>query len=36
MFITIGYGDSVGYECTDPVVRDAAHMLTSGLATTGC
>ncbi|HVW43177.1 MAG TPA: YciI family protein [Amycolatopsis sp.] len=24
-FITIGYGDSAGYERTDPAVRDAAH-----------
>lgn len=25
MFITIGYGDRVGYDRTDPAVRDAAH-----------
>ena len=24
-FVTIGYGDSAGYEQTDPAVRDAAH-----------
>lgn len=24
-FVTIGYGDSVGYDRTDPDVRDAAH-----------
>src|SRR5581483_6773293 len=24
-FITIGYGDTDGYERTDPAVRDAAH-----------
>jgi len=24
-FITIGYGDSDGYQRTDPAVRDAAH-----------
>lgn len=24
-FLTIGYGDSAGYERTDPVVRNAAH-----------
>ena len=24
-FVTIGYGDQVGYDRTDPAVRDAAH-----------
>lgn len=24
-FITIGYGDQQGYECTDANIRDAAH-----------
>jgi hypothetical protein len=24
-FVTIGYGDSAGYNRTDPTVRDAAH-----------
>ena len=24
-FVTIGYGDSAGYEATDPGVRDGAH-----------
>jgi hypothetical protein len=24
-FVTIGYGDSLGYDRTDPAIRDAAH-----------
>jgi hypothetical protein len=34
-FLTIGYGDSAGYECTDPATRDAAHAHDGRLRETG-
>jgi hypothetical protein len=34
-FITIGYGDEVGYERTDPQVRAAAHAHDDHLRATG-
>jgi hypothetical protein len=34
-FITIGYGDSAGYEQTDPSVRDAAHAHDARLRSEG-
>ncbi len=34
-FITIGYGDSLGYEQTDPGVRDAAHAHDAWLRANG-
>jgi hypothetical protein len=34
-FITIGYGDSDGYERTDPAVRDAAHEHDERVRATG-
>lgn len=34
-FITIGYGDSAGYERTDPAVRDAAHAHDAQLVASG-
>jgi hypothetical protein len=30
-FVTIGYGDSAGYERTDPAVRNEAHALDARL-----
>jgi len=34
-FITIGYGDSAGYERTDPAVREAAHAHDAKLVASG-
>lgn len=34
-FITIGYGDETGYECTDPSVRNAAHAHDARLGADG-
>ena len=34
-FITIGYGDSAGYERTDPAVRDEAHAHDERLRSAG-
>jgi hypothetical protein len=34
-FITIGYGDSAGYERTDPAVRDEAHAHDARLRSAG-
>jgi hypothetical protein len=34
-FITIGYGDSAGYEQTDPSIRDAAHAHDARLRSEG-
>ena len=35
MFITIGYGDPVGYDRTDPAKRDAAHAHDARLRSNG-
>jgi hypothetical protein len=35
LFITIGYGDTAGYERTDPSVRDAAHHHDAQLEASG-
>jgi hypothetical protein len=34
-FITIGYGDRVGYDRTDPTIRDQAHRHDAGLVERG-
>lgn len=34
-FLTIGYGDSAGYERTDPAIRDAAHQHDEDLRAQG-
>lgn len=34
-FITIGYGDSAGYERTDPALREAAHAQDARLEAAG-
>jgi len=34
-FITVGYGDEIGYERTAPAVRDAAHQHDARLKATG-
>jgi len=34
-FLTIGYGDSAGYERTDPAIRDAAHQHDEALRAQG-
>ncbi len=35
LFITIGYGDEVGYQTTDQAVRDAAHAHDERLQSAG-
>jgi hypothetical protein len=34
-FVTIGYGDSAGYDRTDPAIRDAAHRHDESLRARG-